>query len=318
MQLSVQTNANYLSAEKVLASKGKSFYWARWLLSKKYSSRATRLYRLCRYIDDLGDEEQSVEVSKASLEEVKRSITCGFSNNAILADGIILINECSIEKSIIVDLISGVQSDTSIVRINSEDKLIRYCYQVAGTVGLMMSKALDTHDKQAYPFAIDLGIAMQLTNICRDVKADALMNRRYIPSILGHDLEPIALIKPLAKDVYLIKKMLKNLFDTSELYYKSGETGLSYLPLQARLSILVAARIYREIGRKLKKRDYEYWHERIFVSRLTKLFITLGCLVSVMYTIHFWRCPKGHIRSLHAALNNQSSEPLASAHVYAN
>ncbi len=314
----MQTNNNDLSAEKVLASKGKSFYWARWLLSKKYSSRATRLYGLCRYIDDLGDEGLSIEASKASLEEVKRSITCGFSNNKILADGISLIDECSIDKSIIIDLIAGVQSDTSIVRINSNDKLIRYCYQVAGTVGLMMSKALDTHDKEAYPFAIDLGIAMQLTNICRDVKADALMNRRYIPSNLINDLEPIALIEPLAKDVHLIKKTLQNLFDYAELYYKSGETGLSYLPLQARLSILVAARIYREIGRKLKKRDYEYWHERIFVTRLSKFFITLGCLFSVLYTVHFWRHPKGHVRALHAALHNQSFEHLTSARVYAN
>jgi len=284
----VPHSSHLLSAENVLANKGKSFYWARRLLGAVYSTRTTRLYRLCRYVDDLADEEHSVQVSTQNLLDAKKAFMSGHSDNEVLLDGLRLLNECAIDKEIALDLVAGVTSDTQLVRIENDEALIRYCYQVAGTVGLMMCKALDTHEESAYGFAIDLGIAMQITNICRDVQVDALVDRRYIPASLVGALEPAALIVPDKELEPRVKTALENLLNCAEKYYASGERGLSYLPLEARLSILVAARVYREIGRKLKKRNYEYWHERIVVSKARKVVITLQCIAAMLTTSHFW------------------------------
>ena len=298
----MDTQSTFSSAETVLANKGRSFYWARRLLGKVHSDRATRLYHFCRYIDDLGDEENSVEVSRQKLLEARNAFSLERSDNEVLNDGLSLLHECRIDKSIVLDLIAGVDSDTQLVRIEDQDALLRYCYQVAGTVGLMMSKALDTHDEAAYPFAIDLGIAMQITNICRDIKVDALANRRYIPANLVRDFEPIALIDPNEQQKKLIQSAVANLLDCAEKYYASGEKGLSYLPLQARFSILVAVRVYREIGRELKNQNYEYWHRRIVVSTPKKILITFQALTSSLFTFNFWQPPKQHDAQLHRAL----------------
>lgn len=300
----MQTQAHLTSAENVLASKGKSFHWARRLLKKQQAERATRLYRLCRYIDDLGDEENSVDVSKQKLLAAKKAIESGDSEDEVLIDGLSLLNECNIDKAIVLDLIAGVSSDTELVRMQDQAQLLRYCYQVAGTVGLMMTKVLDTQDEAAYPFAIDLGIAMQITNICRDIKADALVNRRYIPTNLVKDLEPISLIYPNNQQKYLVVSAVENLLASAEKYYQSGEKGLSYLPLQARLSILVAARVYREIGRQLLRENCEYWHHRISISTSRKILITLQSVISVLFTLSFWRHPKKHDADLHKGLIN--------------
>jgi 15-cis-phytoene synthase len=314
----VVNQSNFSSAESVLANKGKSFYWARHLLGKIHADRATRLYRLCRYIDDLGDEEASVEVSKKKLLDARNAINADHSDNEILIDGLSLLRECHIDKAIVLDLIAGVDSDTQLVRMADQRSLLRYCYQVAGTVGLMMSKALDTHDEAAYPFAIDLGIAMQMTNICRDIKVDALANRRYLPADVVKDLQPASLIYPNEQHKVLVRKAVADLLNAAERYYASGEKGLSYLPLKARLSILVAARVYREIGRELKAKNYEYWHRRIVISTPRKIVITIHALISILFTLNFWQHPKNHNADLHRDLLSKNTLELISPKGYAN
>jgi len=313
----VPNQAHPSSADSVLANKGKSFHWARRLLNKQQAEKATRLYRLCRYIDDLGDEESSVEVSRQKLRDVKNAIDTGHTDNEILIDGLSLLNECHIDKVIILDLLAGVSSDTQLVRVEDQAQLMRYCYQVAGIVGLMMTKVLNTDDKAAYPFAIDLGIAMQITNICRDIKADALVNRRYIPGNLVNDLEPTSLIYPNTQQKDLVIAAVEKLLASAERYYQSGEKGLSYLPLQARLSILVAARVYREIGRQLLRQNCEYWHHRIVVSTPRKILITLQSLFSVLITVSFWRHPKKHDAALHRDLISTLDSELSPLKSYA-
>jgi phytoene synthase len=314
----VNNPSNFSSADSVLATKGRSFHWARRLLGKIHAARATRLYRLCRYVDDLGDEENSIEVARQQLLEAKHAISSGQSDNEILLDGLSLLQECHIDQAIVLDLIAGVDSDTHLVRVQDQEALLKYCYQVAGTVGLMMSKVLDTNDKAAYPFAIDLGIAMQLTNICRDIKEDALANRRYVPGHLINNFEPIALIEPDAQQQVLLKQAVAHLLQCAEKYYASGEKGLSYLPLDARFSILVAARVYREIGRELKNQNYAYWHRRIVIPTSRKIVITLQALLSTLVTVNFWRHPEKHDEHLHTALLSNHPPELISFKSNAN
>ena len=292
----------YSEAHQVLAIKGKSFYWASHFLGRKYRQRATRLYSFCRYLDDMVDEEVQVVSAKQNIAQVQQAILLESSNQPTLTNGIELIKQCHIPQNIVFDLIAGIESDTELVRIANEPELLRYCYQVAGTVGLMMCHALDIRDPNAKSYAIDLGIAMQLTNICRDIKTDALVNRRYIPVNLLGNIEINALIDPNDEQASIIRNSVDRLLQLADHFYQSGEKGLVYLPLRARISILIAVRIYHDIGNRLRSVNYEYWHQRIFVSTPRKLLITLSAIVGMCSKSHFWFRPKQHDVGLHESL----------------
>ena len=292
------------SANSVLASKGRSFHWARHLLGAAHATRATRLYHLCRHIDDMADESRSDVLAKRALANVVASVHTGQSKDPIIQDGLSLMQECGIEADILLDLIEGVQSDLDLVRIPDMDSLLRYCYQVAGTVGLMMCKVMDTNVREAFPHAVDLGIAMQLTNICRDIAADAVVDRRYLPASMVGDLEPVQLLNPENELRATLQACVAKLLDYADTYYQSGELGLSYLPLRARGSMLVAARVYRGIGLQLRARQHVYWAERVVVPVWQKFFITSQALLTSPLKRSFWRPPIQHDATLHLALKN--------------
>ncbi len=314
----MSANDTLADADRVLAAKGKSFYWARQLLGSKHANGATRLYRFCRYVDDLADEDQSAARSKKNIAALRESIHSGSTADAVIQDGIALINECQIDKKVVLDLIAGVWSDTELVRMADDAHLMQYCYQVAGTVGLMMCKVLNTDHPEAEPFAIDLGIAMQLTNICRDVQTDALVDRRYLPSALVNGLAPGEFVQPSEAQKKLVKQAVATLLDLADNYYESGEKGLSYLPFRARLAILVAARLYREIGQKLRRQGCEYWHHRIVVSKAKKFMLTIEVLLTAPLAVKFWRYPSRHDAKLHAPLAARDAKTLLSVQGHAN
>jgi phytoene synthase len=306
-RLSAQIPAFTQSAESVLAEKGRSFYWARHMLGGRHADRATRLYRLCRYIDDLADEACSTSAAKKALSTVVASVRDGYSDDPVIQDGLALMRECNIDAIIFLDLIAGVQSDLEPVRMPDMDSLLRYCYQVAGTVGLMMCKVLDTGARAAFPHAVDLGIAMQLTNICRDIAADALADRRYLPASMVGDLSPEMLLCPSHPLADRVKECVSSLLICAEKYYQSGELGLSYLPVRARGGMLVAGRVYREIGVQLKARDHVYWSERVVVPPWRKALVTSQALLALPRSRFFWSHPVQHDHQLHTALSSPPS-----------
>lgn len=290
------------AADDVLRKKGRSFHWARRLLKGDHATRATRLYSLCRYLDDLADEAVSIENSSAILSEIRRSIQSGNSADPIIRDGLLLIDECGINPHVLCELIDGVSSDLYRVAIEDMDGLLRYCYQVAGTVGLMMCDVLDVKNSHALPHAVDLGIAMQLTNICRDVKDDALAGRRYLPATLLGNLATDELVNPTAAIQPLLQHCLRQLLEIADRYYRSGELGLSYLPLGARAGILTAARLYHAIGTGIKSRNYRYWQGRVVVSPFEKAALTASVLLSAPVARSFWRPTQPHDATLHRPL----------------
>lgn len=289
-------------ADTVLSNKGRSFHWARHLLGKKHAERATRLYAFCRYLDDLADEASCTSVARAKIESAREEILCGRSLDASLSDGLALAQECAIPIGPILDLVSGTSSDLERVRIRDLDELTRYCYRVAGTVGLMMCRVLGVESPAAFPHAIDLGMAMQLTNICRDVVEDAVMGRRYIPATLVGDLSPEELIHPDSVVRAKVTAAIITLLQLADKYYKSGEAGLCYLPLRARGAILVASRVYRGIGTALLARKGDCWSERSMVSPREKAFLSLAALTSQPLKRSFWVPTTSHCSELHAAL----------------
>jgi len=300
-----QYSIDYIKeSNNILANKGKTFFWAKFLLKQEHAEDATRLYRFCRYIDDIGDESDDKDHAHQVLSKVISEINTGISSDPVINDAIKLFNKKNIDIRVPIELINGVLSDLQPVRIASEDQLLIYCYRVAGTVGLMMSKILDVNDERAYAHAIDLGIAMQLTNICRDVTEDAIMQRRYIPGSMCNNPEPELLINPDTEIKILICKNLNDLLHTADSYYQSGHDGLCFLPLRARMGMAIAAFLYRHIGVKLKNKNYEFWMGRVFVPKALKLKLTVQILLHSIFDAGFHKYKVKHQVQLHQPLKN--------------
>ena len=292
-------------ADLVLSRKGKSFHWARRWMAPAHAARATRLYAFCRYVDDLADEACAgpPQNPRTALALVAQDIASGASLHPIVMDAIALMRECRIQPALILTFIDGITSDLDEVRIADEAMLLRYCYQAAGTVGSMMCKVLGCDDPAALRHAVDLGIAMQLTNICRDVSADAAAGRRYLPASLIGDLAPQELVTPALPLQPRLQACIGSLLDTADRYYRSGEAGLAHLPIGARCSILVAARVYRAIGTRLREHGNAYWLGRTVVPRRTRGLVTLRALFATPLLPGFWVPAQQHDAALHGALS---------------
>ncbi len=286
----------------ILAAHGRSFHWASRLLGPVHAARATRLYAFCRGVDDLVDDAHCPDMARAALQALTHDIATGASEHPAAVDMIALMAECGIEPASVADLICGVASDLDPVRIADDAALLRYCYHVAGTVGLMMCRVLDVGDPAAFPHAVDLGIAMQLSNICRDVSDDARAGRRYLPMSRVGNLSPAALVDPHSSLKPILRECVEELLDMADEYYASGERGLAYLPLGARTGILVAARVYRAIGTRLRRRGLAYWDGRVVVRKRAKVGLTARALLTAPAGPSFWRPARHHDPALHAAL----------------
>jgi len=251
-----------------LALFAKSFNWAGFFLPRKIYDDCAKLYAFCRVLDDIADEKADLKTKIEKFNKMKSFFKNSFNlnnydknssyeNESIILNIFAIAEKYKIKRIIIEDLIDGVASDLKErVRIRSVKDLLIYSYRVAGTVGLMMSKILKVSDRRALKGAIDLGIAMQLTNIARDVVEDKKMDREYI--------------KP---DFENIKATLK----LAEMFYESSFSSIQKIPFKYKFSIIVARRIYRQIGRKiLQKGNMENYEKsgKIYVNNLEKIYQT--------------------------------------------
>lgn len=293
---------NYL---EILKKNGKSFYWAGQLLPKKYLIRCAELYSFCRILDDIADSKikaDNLSKLKNILDLIKKDDYHKLKNYKINIPD--YLKKSELAKAKIIDLIDGLIFDQKQVRIKNERELILYCYRVAGTVGVLMCIALDCKEKKSHDFAIDLGIAMQLTNILRDIKEDADLNRRYLPGNFVKNLPPKQIINISQnikhKDHLIVQEAIKKILLLSDLYYKSGNEGLFFLKFQFKIVIAVASNIYRQIGVKLKNKGYNWYEGRIFTTIYEKFKITIKTILSISLFFKF-KYPK-HKISLHKHL----------------
>ena len=175
----------------LLKKHAKSFYWASFFLSSNTLDKCSSLYNFCRTLDDIVDDNNNLSVKKEIFSKFKKDFENKNLDNQIIKDMWSLIDGEGISYQIVIDLFDGVETDLEEkVVINSKKDLLVYSYRVAGTVGLMMSKIMKVKNKEALKGAIDLGIAMQLTNIARDVCEDKARSRQYIE----HDFSSIRAI----------------------------------------------------------------------------------------------------------------------------
>ena len=270
-----------------IKSEGKSFYWASFFLPKKNRIAASRLYSICRYLDDVADNSKLDTSSqiKNIFNQIKENESSEIK---------IFFKKNNISLSILKDLIDGLISDQQNVRITDEKELINYSYKVAGTVGLMMLPIINTKDTEARKHAIDLGIAMQLTNIARDVYEDAKMNRLYLPKEWLEQVSISDLINNKLDDQKkrLIESSIKNLIELSDKFYANGFSGMKFIPLRTRLAIFFAAKIYKGIGEKIKSDGYVYKLERIYLNKLEKLWITIISIPEFLFLKNIFKTYK--------------------------
>ena len=247
-----------MSSKNYLSIYAKSFNWAGFFLPKKTYKNCSYLYDFCRVVDNIADDEGEIEIKKIKFQKFVSDFKQKNFKNPVIQNMWNIINEFNISLEIIYDLFDGIESDIKQnVKIDTRKDLLIYCYRVAGTVGLMMAKILNVSKKQSLKSAIDLGIAMQLTNISRDVIEDSKKNRSYIN---GNFEEINSTIK---------------LADT---FYKNSFYSIREIPLSFRFSILVARRVYRKIGYKiLKKKTFENYSKsgKIYVSNFEKVLETI-------------------------------------------
>jgi phytoene synthase len=283
----------------VLKSHGRSFYFASHLLAPKYRARAARLYAFCRYVDDVADEASDPLLATQELDCIKSAIQSGYSDQACVMDMIALMQELTMPQAPVLSLIEGIQSDLNMQHIQDERHLLRYAYQVAGTVGLMMCEVLDVQPKQAWPFAIDLGIAMQLTNIARDVGQDAKLGRIYLPAAWLGNMTAQEILSPNAQQVLSLQASTKKLLALAKDYYQSGLSGVVYLPPAARYSIIVAAHVYGDIGQTIARADYRSWDRRAVVSPPRKVLCATSALIRYALQPGLRKPNPDHARPLH-------------------
>ena len=260
-----------LNSTADLKKEGKSFYWASFFLPKTSKKNAGILYSICRYFDNIADKnsEDKTAYLKNSINEIRNN-----QNNKVN----LFLQKNKIKNSILIDLIEGLIFDQSQIRIQNKEELIKYSYHVAGTVGLMMSKIIGVKHEKAARSAIDLGIAMQLTNIARDVYEDSKMKRIYIPSIWipNISLKNLDNFHNISSEKdEKISNAIHRLINLSDKFYENGFAGLKYIPLSTRLGIYIAANVYRGIGIKIKSNKKKYLRERIYLNSLEKILITI-------------------------------------------
>ncbi len=245
------SNTNYLSVY------AKSFSWAGYFLPKEKLKECSALYDFCRVADNIADDGERIENKLKKFIQFENEFNQKNLDNSIIKNMWDLIEKFDISLKIVQDLLIGIKSDIKKeVKLNSKKDLLIYSYQVAGTVGLMMAKILKVSKKSSLKSAIDLGIAMQLTNISRDVIEDSKNNRFYI----DEDFEKISSTIKLA-----------------DAFYNNSFYSIKDIPMGFRFSILVARRIYRKIGYKiLNTKNLENYRNsgKIYVSNFEKIFET--------------------------------------------
>ena len=243
-----------MSDKSYLSIYAKSFSWAGFFLPRETLKKCSVLYDFCRVADNIADDKDEIEVKEKKFAEFENDFNQKKFDNLIIKNMWGIMEEFNISIKIVQDLLAGIKSDIKEkVEINSKKELLIYSYRVAGTVGLMMAKILNVTKKNSLKSAIDLGIAMQLTNISRDVLEDSKNNRFYIEE----NFETISSTVNLANR-----------------YYQDSFYAIKSIPISFRFSILVARRVYRKIGYKiLKKKNLENYLRsgKIYVSNIEKV-----------------------------------------------
>ena len=246
-----------MADQSYLSIYAKSFNWAGFFLPKQTYLKCSALYDFCRVADNIADSNETIELKKIKFLDFQNNFNNKKFDDPIIKNMWQLINDFNIPLKVVNDLLDGINSDIQqSIKLHKKKDLLLYSYRVAGTVGLMMAKILRVNKKDSLKSAIDLGIAMQLTNISRDVVEDLNFGRSYID---------------------LNFEEIRSTIKLSESYYENSFYSIKEIPLAFRFAILVARRVYKKIGYKiLKKQNLQNYKKsgKIYVTNVEKIIET--------------------------------------------
>jgi phytoene synthase len=278
----------YKYCETVTKKHAKSFYFAAKFLPAYKQKAVFPIYAFCRHVDDEVDEAEAaseaeaikaVESWKTKLSEVYSSEKSNQSKDQLKDENQILVllafqdllKSYKIPQKLPFELMQGVLMDTRIKRYETFKELYVYCYRVASTVGLMSSEILGYSDKVALGYAEAMGVAMQLTNILRDVKEDAAMGRIYLPQ---KDLRKFNVTEQQIFDGEINEnfvEMMKFQVVRARDFYLEGEKGIRLLEKDSRFTVLLASRTYGKILDEIEKQNYNVFKSRAHTTKAQKL-----------------------------------------------
>jgi phytoene synthase len=274
-----QLAASYATCWALMRQKARTFAFAAWLLPADLRRDAAALYAFCRTIDDLVDErpvDRPVAAVRRELAAWRAWLTDpqpdGTPVRTALAD---LLRRRDLPRTPLFELIDGCESDLERTSMPDEAALARYCYAVAGTVGVAMAALLGAPLTEACQAAGVLGTAMQRTNILRDIGEDAARGRVYLPETT------LATFQVRREEVLAcrltpgLRTVLAAQAAVARQEYARGLAGVRLLPRNARLPILVAGRLYERILAKIEQQDFDVFQRRAATSMTEKVFVAL-------------------------------------------
>lgn len=262
------------TAGRTIAHHSKSFSLASSLLPRGFREEVWVLYHWCRRADDMIDGSEPAMHGRL-LEHLRRELD-GVYGGAAMADPALaafqsVVTTRGIPRYYADELLAGMEMDSRKFVYRTEDELLLYCYRVAGTVGLMMCHVLGVRDAASLRQAADLGVAMQLTNICRDVREDWERGRIYLPMASveghgGHGLEEHLGGALPAEYGPALNRTVRDVLDLADQYYRRADVGMLALPWQAALAVRTARLVYAAIAGALQAQSYDVFAPRAYVS----------------------------------------------------
>jgi phytoene synthase len=289
--LTPEVRAALNECREIITKGSKSFSLAAKLFDAETRDAAVFLYGWCRYCDDQVDEAGKASDRaelEARLKALKAKTASAFSFEPQVEPVFValqhIVHRYGIPAHYAIELIEGMAMDVRGTRYATLRELLLYCYRVAGTVGLMMSHVMGLRDESALRNAADLGIAMQLTNIARDIIEDAAMGRIYLPTSwldeakIPHDR--IQAPEQREKLAMLTLRLLRE----ADRYYRSGDAGLWHLSFRSACAVAAARHVYAEIGALLIKRGARAWDQRTYVTGARKIWVVLRGVLSLART----------------------------------
>jgi phytoene synthase len=266
-------------SRKLTKEYSKSFYFSSKLLPRQKRWATYALYGFCRYVDNIVDNPRNRTPFQLEreLDAIKEELTTAFktgeSEHPILNSFVRVASTYSIPLNLALELIEGVRMDVNIRRYKSFDDLYLFCYRVAGVVGLMMTYILGYSDRSAFFYAEKLGVAMQLTNILRDINEDILNGKIYIPL---DELDKFGISEnEIADEIFTdnFQNLMKFQIRRAREYYAVANPGIKLLKKDSRFAISSASSIYSGILNKIEQNGLNPFYGRVFVPGKRKMAI---------------------------------------------
>ena len=280
--LTPEVRAALDNCREIITKGSKSFSLAAKLFDAETRAAAVFLYGWCRYCDDQVDEARNA-TDRAELErrlKALRAKTASAFSFAPQQEPVFIalqyiVHRYAIPAHYALELIEGMAMDVRGTRYGTLRELLLYCYRVAGTVGLMMSHVMGLREEGALRNAADLGIAMQLTNIARDIIEDAAMGRIYLPMAWLEEAKIAADEISAPENREKLAMLTLRLLNEADRYYRSGDAGLWHLSFRSACAVSAARQVYSEIGALLVKRGVRAWDERTYVTGARKVRVVM-------------------------------------------